>query len=160
MTVAQLQKLRVGVGHAIWGRKDCRNASAALLLLKHGVGDPYVARALRIARRWAEQVYTGRWGEVGGPACWERIRGHPRRIQGPAHMMQDLLRQWGFYSPGGAIWTGGGYTARIDEHPDLSGVVLEAARDVRWAALGKRAGTSRDWARVGMISSRMPMESM
>ena len=50
MTVAQLQKLRSGVGHALWGRKDGRNVAAALLLLKGGSGDPYMARAVRIAR--------------------------------------------------------------------------------------------------------------
>ena len=65
------------------------------------------------------------------------IHASPRHIRGPAHMMHDLLRQWGFTSPDGTNWIGGGYAARVDAHPDLTGVVLEAARDVRWGALAK-----------------------
>ena len=102
------------------GRRDSRNTGAALLLLKHGVGDPYVARGLRIARHWAKQVSTGRWDELGRPACWEKVRTSPRHIRGPAHMMHDLLRQWGFTSPDGTTWTGGGSTARVDAHPEES----------------------------------------
>ena len=64
-------------------------------------------------------------------------------------MMCDLLRLWGFSSPDGTVWTGGGYTARVDEHPDLTAAVLEAARDVRWAALGKTR-----WNFAGLTQGR------
>ena len=52
-------------------------------------------------------------------------------------MMHDLLRQWGFTSPDGTTWTGGGFVARVDAHPDLTAAVSEAARDVRWADLAR-----------------------
>ena len=76
MTVAQLQKLRVGMGHAIWGRKDIRNLSAALLLLKSGVGDPYVARVLRspalgeagVLRQVGNRRGAGILGDSRGPS--------------------------------------------------------------------------------------------
>ena len=107
LTVAQLQKLLAGMGHAIWGRKDSRNLSAALLLLRQGVGDPYVARAIRIGRHWAKQVYTGRWDEAGGPAYWETIQGPPPSFTRTCAYDEGAIAAMGIYQHGRYCLDGG-----------------------------------------------------
>ncbi len=120
MTQAQLQKLRRSMGEAMWGARAGRNAGAALLLVKPGMGDPHVARAGRMARHWAKQVHWHRWQDLGGEENWPTRDPCARWIRGPGHMMKRVLNEVAVTSPDGVAWHTRDGEYRADALPDLN----------------------------------------
>ena len=93
------------MGRCIWGKRDPRNLTAALLLYRDkGDADPYVAMVKRQVAHWSKMLRGNVMPQEELEEIWKAATKDGGKSKGPEHMIVKLFQQLGIRSEEGRVW--------------------------------------------------------
>ena len=106
LTWGQLQELRKQMGKCIWGKRNPRNLTAALLLYRDkGDAEPYVAMVKRQVAHWSKMQREEVIPRDELEDIWKASVADASKSKGPVHMIANSSHQLGIQKEDGRIWT-------------------------------------------------------